>query len=225
MLGHRGASTIAQENTIAAFVGACRLGADGIELDVRRTADGALAVHHDARLDDGRVIAELARADLPDSIPDLQSVLDACLGVIINIEIKNSPFEPGYDPDEGTAAAVAELVAGRPDTERDLVIVSSFTLPTVDAVKAAAPAIRTGVLVLPGADPHWAVDVAVEHGHDAIHPEYRTIEPPVVTHAHDAGLTVAAWTVDDPDKMRELVEWDVDIIITNQVETAIAALH
>ena len=47
VLGHRGASAGAPENTVAAFTRARELGADGVELDVRRTADGVLVVHHD----------------------------------------------------------------------------------------------------------------------------------------------------------------------------------
>ena len=224
VLGHRGAPRAAPENTIAAFVSACRLGADGVELDVRRTADGALVVHHDARLADGRVIAEVRMAEMPDFVPLLESALDACAGVIVNIEIKNSPIEPGHDPDERTAVGVAELVTNGPSPLRQ-VVVSSFTVATIDKIKAVEPSVRTGWLVLPGADQQWAIETAVDKGHNAVHPEYRVIDPLLVATAHDAGLALAAWTVDDPDKMRELAEWGVDTIITNEVEAAVAALH
>src|SRR3546814_21022365 len=69
VLAHRGASVAFAENTLAAFAGAIAMGADGVELDVRRTADMALAVHHDDVLGDERVLVETRRADLPPSVP------------------------------------------------------------------------------------------------------------------------------------------------------------
>ena len=50
VVAHRGASKAEQENTIAAFVRAREMGAHMVELDVRRTADGAMVVHHDAAI-------------------------------------------------------------------------------------------------------------------------------------------------------------------------------
>ena len=63
VIGHRGASRAERENTLEAFHAAVAQGADGVELDVRRTADGALAVHHDAHLPDGRAIVLTRRDD------------------------------------------------------------------------------------------------------------------------------------------------------------------
>ena len=65
ILAHRGASRAERENTIVAFTRAATMGADAVELDVRRTSDGALVVHHNPHLDDGRLIAALTAADLP----------------------------------------------------------------------------------------------------------------------------------------------------------------
>ena len=70
VIAHRGASRLAPENTIEAFELAVAVGADGIELDVRRTADGVLVVHHDARLPDGRAIVELPWHELPPARAD-----------------------------------------------------------------------------------------------------------------------------------------------------------
>ena len=78
VFAHRGASQRAPENTVEAFRLAAELGADGVELDVRRSADGALVVHHDPHLPDGRLIAATAFADLPASVPTLAAALDAC---------------------------------------------------------------------------------------------------------------------------------------------------
>src|SRR5918995_5277942 len=98
VIGHKGAAGLAPENTLGAFHVARDVGADGVELDVRRTADGALAVHHDAELPDGRVIAAINWSELPDDVPDLDPVLDVCRGLaLVNVEIKNWPADVDYN--------------------------------------------------------------------------------------------------------------------------------
>ena len=64
------------------------------------TSDGALAVHHDPAVPGVGPLAELAAADLPPSVPLLGAALDACAGMVVNIEIKNLPGEPGFDPED-----------------------------------------------------------------------------------------------------------------------------
>jgi glycerophosphoryl diester phosphodiesterase len=78
VIGHRGAPLVAAENSVASFRAASDAGADGVELDVRRTADGGFAVHHDAHLADGRPVVTLGRAELSRDIPDLDAALEAC---------------------------------------------------------------------------------------------------------------------------------------------------
>src|SRR4051812_39413617 len=103
VLAHRGASRAAPENTVEAFLVAKAMGADGVELDVRRTSDGPLVVHHDPRLRDGRAIIELHAATLPVHVPRLHDALDACAGMWVNVEIKNDPLEPDFDPTDSIA--------------------------------------------------------------------------------------------------------------------------
>jgi len=69
------------ENNLEAFARARQLGADGFELDVRLTADGALAVHHDAGIPGVGEVAELEVHDLPDQVPLLPTVLAVCTGL------------------------------------------------------------------------------------------------------------------------------------------------
>src|SRR5688500_8192715 len=114
-------------NTIEAFLEAKRMGADGTELDVRRTADAGLAVLHDSAppAPDGRKLADLAVADLPEWVPLLDAALVACDGMeLVNIEIKNSPNDSDYDADDMVAGRVVQLVAEMGWRRR--VIVSSF---------------------------------------------------------------------------------------------------
>ncbi|MGB1723474.1 MAG: glycerophosphodiester phosphodiesterase [Ilumatobacteraceae bacterium] len=113
VIAHRGANRRARENTLEAFQAAVALGSDGIELDVRRTVDAALVIHHDAQLPDGRVIRESRRDELPDWLPELHSALDACAPAMVNIEIKNSEGDPDFDPDRSIADRVVEALRGR----------------------------------------------------------------------------------------------------------------
>ena len=216
--GHRGASAVAPENTLEAFRLARVLGADGVELDVRRSADGHLVLHHDALLADGREIGATVRADLPVSVPTLAEALDVCVGLVVNIEIKNIAYEPDFDPDCTAADQVVSLLAERGG--RDLVFVSSFHLRTIDRVKALAPAVPTGLLTFLDPAPADGAMVAAERGHDSIHPHHATIDAALVDAAHEVGLAVNAWTVDDAERIAALEVLGVDGIITNVVDTA-----
>ncbi len=226
VIAHRGASAVCAENTVAAFEGARALGADWVELDVRRTADGALVVVHDAALANGELVVATARADIDAVVPSLAEALDACEGMGVNIEIKNHPIDPDYDPTmlvaKGVVAEVQRRGAHDP-TVYNRVLVSCFDLGTVDAVRDLDPAVPTGYLVL---DPEGgaAVDVAVEHGHRALHPWVPMVDEALIRRAHAAGLLVNTWTTDDPERIAELAAWGIDGIVTNTPDIARTAL-
>ncbi|HSS11265.1 MAG TPA: glycerophosphodiester phosphodiesterase [Acidimicrobiales bacterium] len=222
VLAHRGASQGAVENTVEAFCEARRLGADGVELDVRRSADGALVVHHDAEIPGAGMIATLKVTDLPVTVPLLDAAVVACGDLLINIEMKDLPGEPGFDPTYPLAGLVATFVA-----ERDLVarvIVSSFDLAAVDAVRVAEPAVATGWLTPSGFDHRQALESVVAGGHSALHPHHNAVTRELVTMAHQAGVAINTWTVDEADRMRALASAGVDAIITNRPDLAKAVL-
>lgn len=221
--GHRGASSTARENTVAAFSLAAQLGADGVELDVRRTRDGAMAVHHDAAFPDGRVIVELTSTELPSDVPLLRDALLASGSMIVNIEIKNVPIDPDFDPDERVAAQVVALVQEMGVGSQ--IVVSSFGLAAIDAVHAADSSIATGWLTLPAYDQLRAIETTVERGHSALHPFHTTVNAELVAAARAAGVRVHAWTVDAPDEMRRLADLGVDAIVTNDVALAVQTLR
>ena len=77
VLAHRGGEGPWRENTLAAFAGALAGGADGVELDVRRTADGRLVIHHDAEIEGVGAIHGLRAEELPDWVPGLDEALAA----------------------------------------------------------------------------------------------------------------------------------------------------
>lgn len=224
VFAHRGASVAEPANTVAAFAAAVAMGADGVELDVRRTRDGHLAVHHDAELVDGRLLCEVRGADLPSSIPSLAEALAVCGDVVVNVEVKNWPRDPDHDPTLAVADAVAALVA--PRGER--VLVSSFNIADVDRVRALDPTIPTATLAHFAPDRDIAgrfVERARRGGHRAVHPHHGATTAHLIGLAHAAGLAVNAWTVDDPGRIAELVALGVDGIVTNVPDVAVALLR
>lgn len=225
--GHRGASAQAPENTIEAYELAGAMGADGVEIDVRLSADGHLVLNHDPVLADGRLIVETPRAELPASVPDLATALDACAGMVVNIEIKNIPGEADFDPAGGIVEPVLALLADRRDGGgvRDELLVSSFHLPTVDLVRDLAPDLRTGFLTLLEPAPLDGLAMAADGGHDAYHPLHFFVDEPLLEAAEGAGIEVNTWTVDDPERMRQLAGWGVDGIVTNVPDLALATLR
>jgi glycerophosphoryl diester phosphodiesterase len=235
VIGHRGASHAAPENSLAAFRAAALMGADGVELDVRRTADGRLAVHHDAHLADGRAIVVTPWEALPPEVAELAAVLDACRGLgVVNVEIKNWPDDVDFDASLGVVEAVVKVLLERSRDERERLLVSCFHLPSVDRVRALAPELATAWLVVgPGADGRSPAGAEGEeamvaetagHGHAALHPHHAFVTPGLVAAAHDTGLAVNAWTCDDPERIAWLAAAGVDGIVTNVPDVALATL-
>jgi glycerophosphoryl diester phosphodiesterase len=211
VLAHRGANRLAPENTVAAMRAALARGADGVELDVHRSADGELVVRHDADTPAG-LLAELTvdelRRALPD-VPTLAQVLDACTGALVNVEVK--------DTAPGAAAALVALLEPRDDR----VVVSSFDWAQVDRVRAASPELRTGLLSF-GVPPDEVLAAAVLRGHGAVHPDVWTLlgidVPAFVGRAHREGVEVDVWTVNDASQAAMLRDAGVDAVITDDHE-------
>ena len=205
MIGHRGASAARPENTVEAFRHARQLGADWVELDVRRTADGALVVHHDAVLPDGRVLVELTADELPDSVPTLAEALAPATGWASTSRSRTTADDPDYDRDDRVADAVAELLGAEADpVDLDLtrILVTSFNPRTIAAVHEARPDIPTGLLAFDVADPEAVVAQAAAGGHVALNPWDPFVDEHLMALAAEAGLAVYPWTVDEPDRMR-----------------------
>ena len=229
VLAHRGARRAAPENTLEAFSRAIAMGADGVELDVRRTADGELVLHHDPVVVGGALIAATPaaqlRSDHPE-IPTLAEALDVCAGVLVNVEIKNLPWEDDFDRDEQCAEAVVALLASRGG--RDDVIVSSFHLATVDRVRALGSPVPTGLLTVGRRNLATLLDLAAERGHAAIHPDRRAVgrrhAESLVAAAHERELRVNVWTVNAAATITRLADVGVDGLITDVPNVARRAL-
>ncbi len=222
VFAHRGCTEGFTENTIDAFAEARRLGADGVELDVRLTADGGLAVHHDAEIPDVGVVADLVVADLPSHVPLLADVLAVCEGMVVNVEIKNAPQDPGWDPGEAVAVLTAAAIEEAGWTSR--VLVSSFQMATLRAVQAADGRLALGALWGFASEVEPALAEAAAAGFGAVHPFFVSVDADLVERAHAMGLAVNVWTVNAPEDLRAMVALGVDTVITDRLGDALAAV-
>ncbi len=231
VIAHRGASAVERENTLDAFRAAVRLNADGVEMDVRRTADDVLVVHHDAHLPDGRAIIELHDDGLPEWVPTLAEAMAVCRDptidrdFLINIEIKSSPGDPDYDAEHQVSAAVAGLVLGwgMAETGEETgggVVVSSFDMEAINRIRVMDPRIPTGYLTFEVLAPDLLVSRVAAAGHTAIHPYVASTSKSLVDAAHAAGLEVNVWTVNDPTRIAHLASLGADAVITDVPDVA-----
>ena len=207
---------------MAAFRGAREMGADMVELDVRRTADGQLAIHHDAHLPDGRAVCDVASADLPSDIPSLAEAIEACGAIGVNIEVKSSARDPDFDPSRSVAADVAAIVGSRGLYDR--IVVSSFDVGSISRVREVDAGVATAWLTMVVPDTAAVVASLVDAGHRALHPHDPIVDAALVDACHAAGIEVNVWTVDDPARMAELVALGVDGICTNVPDVALRVL-
>ena len=222
VIAHRGASKAFRENTLAAFHGALEMGADWVELDVRRTKCGSTVVHHDATLEDGRLLRDLNVDELPEHVSTLEAVIDACGDMGVNIEIKNGPEDEDYDPEHHIVPGIVEIA--RAKLARDKVLVTSFDMGAINAVHDIDPNMATGFLTVDDVGPEVSIGRAAAHNHVAINPWDDIVTPRWVREAREAGLAIYVWTVDDPKRMVELAKMGVTGIITNVPDIAREAL-
>jgi glycerophosphoryl diester phosphodiesterase len=227
-IAHRGASAVAPPNTLVAFDKAVELGADAVEFDVHLSADGIPVVIHDFTVDattdgSGRVadmtLAQLKQLDAGSRfdpafagqrIPTLAEVLETVEShLLLNIELKTLALR-----DEGLEAAVAAQV--KPRNLGDRVLFSSFNPLSLRRIKRIAPRIPVGLLYSPDLPlPLRRAWLAPLVTHEARHPQHTMIDAHYMAWARRRGYWVNTWTVDDPGKMRRLVDLGVNGIITN----------
>ena len=219
VIAHRGASGVLPENTLPAFALAIEQRADMIETDLHRTRDGAIVITHDEDLAGlgGRgeiadaTLAELRSLDAGggERVPTIDELLDGFgRRIAFNLELKRGAA--GFY--EGLEAAALAAVAARGLQERTLF--SSFYDPVLARLRALASAARVGLL-LSRRYPQDAVARARALGAEALHPEAVLVDASFVDAAHEAGLAVYVFTVDDPTEMRRLLAIGVDGLFTN----------
>lgn len=210
ILAHRGASGHRYENSLEAFREARNLGADGVELDVHLTRDGALVVHHDPDLPGLGSIASLAREQvlqhrLPNGelVPDLQAALVALAGMEVWIELKSLP--PSGDTE------LLKMIDGSPNPMT--CAVHSFDHRIVARLGTRRPELRRGVL-----SASYPVDPCAEliaAGANTLWQEWHLIDTQLVDAIHRMGAKLIAWTVNDTSVARRLAELGVDGLCGN----------
>jgi glycerophosphoryl diester phosphodiesterase len=246
VIAHRGGAGILPENTLAAFLGADRLGADILELDLHRTADGELVVIHDETVDRttdgsgpvaGFTLDELKELDAgyrfrpPDSpgefpyrgrgltIPTLREVFAALPGRHLIVEVKED------DP----AAADAVIALIREFDRAGITLAASFHPEVLLRFRELSPETATHAtkgevtLFLPAAWLGLEGLFAPEYEAFVVPPREGAI--PVTTRrfiraARNRNIFTAAWTVNDPGEMRDLLEKGIGGLITDRPDLA-----
>lgn len=196
------------------------MGVAGVELDVRRSADGILVVHHDPSAE-GQVIAHSKATNLPDYVPTLESAMATLAGIAVNVEIKNSTArgEPGYDETGAFARQVVDYLHGSGFT--DSVSISCFDLRTCVHVRTHDTAIYVAWLLW-----HQAMDAATVEaytlGFNALNPNYKQVTPAGVEFAREHGLELNVWTVNAKKDLLAMEGLGVTSVITDEPALALA---
>lgn len=211
VVAHRGETDHAQENSLAAFREALADGAGAVELDVHLTADGELAVNHDDTLDRTYgvpgVVREMTSEELRAlGVPMLSDVL-ALPDCQFIIEIKH--------PKGGRHVGIEQILIDqlqKSGTE-DRSVVISFDESSLKTLHQLEPELATGYLYSgKELDPQQAKD---ELGVTYLGPHFSAVNEDYVKKAHEAGMKVNAWTVNDKKDLQHMLELGVDAITTD----------
>ena len=247
-IGHRGAASLAPENTLRSFRAAVEVGVDLIEFDVLDLERGPLVLAHSDHLDEvshgavsGRVRG-LSLDALREVAPELPT-LDEALAFFVD----EAP-QVGLHVDLKLRSRLDELAAalGRHGLERRTVV-SSFHISSLHALARAAPRVRVGITYpedrlsisrkpylwpmvslglasMRASVPLRLPRLARRAGASAVMLQHRLVTESAVERAHAVGLPVLAWTVDEPVDLRRVVAAGVDGVITNDPRIFVATL-
>ncbi len=230
VIGHRGASAYAPENTLAAFCLAREQGADGIELDVKRCASGDVVVMHDptllrttgaAGLVHEWTLAELRALDAGqgEHVPTLDDVFDAIgPNLLVNVEVTNYTT-----PDDGLEPLVVDII--RRHAIADRIVFSSFHPLVLRRLAVLAPDIPRAFLY----DDEVRFDIQAVFNDPLMPHEFRNPHYSMVTHAlvrelRSRHIGVNTWTVNAPADIKRMAECGVTSIIGDSPKTIREAL-
>lgn len=245
VLAHRGLVTAADaahgvvENSFAAVAAAHAAGCDYVESDCHLTADGVVVLFHDDDLSrvtgDPRPVSTVRAGELEALMADrgglitLSQALDAFPSVRFNLDVK----APAAATPVGTMVAPhsdrALITSFSDDRRREAMIAASRAGPGIRPATSAGTATIARVLAALGARSGRLVGRALA-GVDALqvperHRRLRIVTPRLIAAAHDHGVEVHVWTINDPDEMRRLVGMGVDGIVTDRADLALRTLR
>lgn len=232
IIAHRGGSRESTENTIGAFQRATRIGAQGIETDIRLTRDGVVVIYHDERR--GRVeglgtdpagplISDTTYAELTSRtlapvgedkggrrVPTLKELLSEVKSGLLNIEIKR-----GERFDELVDKTI-EILRGSPALDR-VVLEPPDVTTAVKLRRALGPGLK--LHINPGYDSSVPYDVSLKNvlafKPHSLSVSYKKLSWEIVDLAHKAGVQVWVWTVDSPEIARAMALLGADAIKTD----------
>jgi glycerophosphoryl diester phosphodiesterase len=212
-VGHRGARAYAPENTLTSFKKALEIGVDAVELDVRKTKDNQLVVIHDADvkrttnsvgLVSNFTLKEIKGFDAGngEKIPTLEEALDFLdKKVMVFVELK----------EVGVEEQVLSIVKKK-GLEMN-VVVTSFLEDALKKVRELDGNIETGLIYASHKNP---IKAALELKANYLLPLYRFTHTANVEKAHECGLKVVVWTINDPEEIKEYAEKGVDGIASDK---------
>ncbi|GHV71772.1 glycerophosphoryl diester phosphodiesterase [Spirochaetia bacterium] len=223
LFAHRGCSSLAPENTMAAFKKAREIGAPGIELDIHVCATGELVVAHDhsfnrtARTDNkgsGREIEDLSLDEIRsidvggEHPPLLEEVLEEfCPGMYIDIELKSRKV---FNDPLPSLAAKKIISFGKKILES--VTVSSFNPFGIKTFKGFCPTVPTAIIWSAGKD----IPFLLRRGFGRVISSCDYLKPVHLQASRFRPFPRVPWTVDDPALAKELLAMGCEGIISNR---------
>lgn len=230
IVAHRGGGKLAPENTLAAIDVGARFGHTMIEFDAKLSIDGQIFLLHDDTLErtsDGAGIAgqlsweQLLTIDAGswyspefagEHLPSLEQVAERCrqYGMMVNIEIKPTT---GLEIETGTLVSLAarELWTGQTAP-----LLSSFSIESLEAAQKTVPELPRGLLL-----DEWCDDwqqLTTKLGCVSIHLNHQLLDSSRVKMLKQAGLRILVYTVNDPVRATQLLQWGVDAICTDCID-------
>jgi len=221
VIGHKGASAIAPENTLKAFQKAIELHADYVEFDAHLTKDGEIVVIHDDdtysltgthSLIKDNTLEQIKKLDAGEGeqIPTLQELVAIAKGKIgLQLEIKST----------GLLVTMVQIL--RKENLIQNSIVSCFMFDELVKLKKIEPKIKIGFLLPAELVRSQSIKRKIikceREGFFAIHPHFSTVDKEIVDFAHANGLKIYVWTVNDRSIMKDLIQLGVDGIITDDI--------
>ncbi|GAI82385.1 unnamed protein product [marine sediment metagenome] len=221
VIGHRGASSEAPENTLRAFERAFELNADYIEFDLQKTLDNEIIISHEFNLLRtasvlrnlrDMSIDEVKKIDIGEGerIPTLKEIIALTKG---KIKLQPEIIAPGIVNDLIKLFREENLISTS--------IVSSFQIATLLKVKEIEPELKLGYLIPRALTKIRMVKKYLQRAIDnelyAIHPYYPTVDKEFVDLAHNNSLKVNVFTVNEEDMMKKLIKLGVDGIFTDDI--------
>jgi glycerophosphoryl diester phosphodiesterase len=199
---------------------AVEAGADGVELDVRRTRDGVLILSHDDHHEGLDTFASLDFSllrELAPQVPTLREAMEVIpANIFVNVEIKNFAHEAGFDADRRIVDETIAELRSYDDPKR--ILLSSFDPLSMQRAGQAGPEFLRGQLVLTTVQFEVGLATARELSVDALHPAFSHMQEDAAGRMDEiraAEFAVVVWSVNTPQAIMSMAQAGVDVVITD----------